>query len=49
MGVAAVRVERLEEIAPAIQQALAHDGPFLIDLLLEGNVKPDLIGVRCGQ
>jgi benzoylformate decarboxylase len=49
MGVAAVRVERPEEIAPAIQQALAHDGPFLIDVLLEGNVKPDLIGVRCGQ
>lgn len=49
MGVAAVRVEHPEEIAPAIQQALAHQGPFLIDLLLEGNIRPDMIGIRCGQ
>lgn len=49
MGVAAVRVEKPEEIAPAIQQALKHQGPFLIDLLLEGNVQPEMIGVRCGQ
>jgi benzoylformate decarboxylase len=49
MGVAAVRVEKPEEIAPAIRQALDHQGPFLIDLLLEGNVHPEMIGVRCGQ
>lgn len=49
MGVPAVRVEKPEEIAPAIRQALDHKGPFLIDLLLEGNVNPDMIGVRCGQ
>jgi benzoylformate decarboxylase len=49
LGVAAVRVEKPEEIVPAIQQALAHPGPFLIDLLLEGNVHPEMIGVRCGQ
>lgn len=49
MGVAAVRVEKPEQVAPAIQQALAHQGPFLIDLLLEGNVHPEMIGVRCGQ
>lgn len=49
MGVAGVRVEKPEQIAPAIQQALAHKGPFLIDLVLEGDVRPDMIGVRCGQ
>lgn len=49
MGVEAVRVEQLEEIAPAIKQALAHKGPFLIELVLEANVHPEMIGVRCGQ
>jgi len=49
MGVAAARVEKPEDIVPAIQQALSHQGPFLIDLLLEGNVHPEMIGVRCGQ
>ena len=49
MGVEAVRVEKPEAIAPAIKQALAHNGPFLIDLVLEGNVHPEMIGVRCGQ
>lgn len=49
MGVAAVRVEQPEEIAPAIKQALSHQGPFLIELILEGNVHPNTIGVRCGQ
>jgi thiamine pyrophosphate-dependent acetolactate synthase large subunit-like protein len=49
MGVAAVRVERPEEIAPAIEQALSHQGPFLIDVVLEADVHPELIGVRCGQ
>jgi len=49
MGVEAVRVEKPDEIAPAIAQALSHKGPFLIDLVLEGSYKPELIGVRCGQ
>ncbi len=49
MGVAAVRVETPEQIRPAIEQALAHAGPFLIDVVLEGNVHPEMIGVRCGQ
>jgi benzoylformate decarboxylase len=49
MGVPGVRVEKPEEIAPAIQQALATPGPFLIDLVLEGDVHPELIGVKCGQ
>jgi benzoylformate decarboxylase len=49
MGVEAVRVEKPQEIAPAIRQALAHPGPFLIDLVLEGNVHPEMVGVKCGM
>jgi benzoylformate decarboxylase len=49
MGVPAVRVEKPEQIGPAIDQALSHKGPFLIDVVLEANVRPDMIGVRCGH
>jgi benzoylformate decarboxylase len=38
MGVAGVRVEKPEEIGPAIKQALEHDGPFLIDLVISDDV-----------
>ncbi len=31
----ALRVKRREEVAPAIEQAMAHDGPFLIDFMVE--------------
>jgi benzoylformate decarboxylase len=49
MGVAGVRVEKPWEVGPAIQQMLAHPGPFLIDLVLESDTHPELIGVTCGQ
>lgn len=49
MGVEAVRVETVEQIEPAIDRMLSDDKPFLIDLVLEGSVRPDLIGVKCGQ
>ncbi|MEM8830393.1 MAG: thiamine pyrophosphate-binding protein [Cyanobacteria bacterium P01_G01_bin.19] len=49
MGVEAVRVETVEEIAPAIKKALEHDGPFLIDVVIESDVRPEMIGVKCGQ
>jgi len=49
MGAQGVRVEKPWEIAPAIQQMLAAPGPFLIDLVLEGDTHPELIGVTCGQ
>lgn len=49
MGVDAVRVERPEDIAPAIDRMLSDDKPFLIDLVLEGDFKPDLINKICGQ
>ena len=47
--VAGARIERPEEIAPAIRQMLEHKGPFLLDVAIEGNVHPEMIGVRCGQ
>jgi thiamine pyrophosphate-dependent acetolactate synthase large subunit-like protein len=49
MGVQSVRVEKPWEIAPAIKQALAHPGPFLIDLVLEGDTHPERVGATCGQ
>jgi len=49
MSVEAVRVEHPDQVGPAIQQAFSHDGPFLIDVLVEGDVHPELIGVTCGQ
>ena len=49
LGVAAVRVEQPEQIGPAIQKALQHEGPFLIDLVLAKDVPSSKIGVKCGQ
>jgi thiamine pyrophosphate-dependent acetolactate synthase large subunit-like protein len=49
LGAGSVRVEKASEIGPAIQQALAHRGPFLIDLILEGDSHPDRVGNTCGQ
>lgn len=49
MGVEGVRVEKPPEIASAIQKALTHKGPFLIDVIVEANVHPEMIGVKCGQ
>lgn len=49
MGVEAVRVAKPEEIGPAIKRMLADDKPFLIDLMLEGDFHPELVGVKCGQ
>lgn len=48
-GVRSARIETADQIGPAIEQALAHPGPFVIDVLLEGDVHPELIGVKCGQ
>lgn len=35
LGVPGIRIEKPAEIAPAIQQALAHQGPFVLDVVLE--------------
>jgi benzoylformate decarboxylase len=48
-GIEALRVERPEQVAPAITRMLQHPGPFLIDAVIEADVHPKLIGVRCGQ
>ena len=34
-GIAGVKVTRREEVEPAIEQAMAHDGPFLINFMVE--------------
>jgi thiamine pyrophosphate-dependent acetolactate synthase large subunit-like protein len=49
LGVASVRVELPEQIRPAIEQALAHKGPFLIDLVLTNEVPHTETAVKCGQ
>lgn len=49
LSVQAVRVEKPWEIGSAITQALAHPGPFLIDLVLDGDTHPERIGNTCGQ
>jgi benzoylformate decarboxylase len=49
LGVAARRVELPHEVAPAIREMLGHPGPYLIDLVLEADVRPGQVGVKCGQ
>jgi len=39
VGVSGTRVTQPQEIGPAIQAMLVHKGPFLVDLVLEGNVQ----------
>ena len=48
-GVKAERVYKPSQVEPAIIRMLEHDGPYLINLVLEGDVHPELIGVHCGQ
>jgi thiamine pyrophosphate-dependent acetolactate synthase large subunit-like protein len=38
MGVPGWRVERPEDIAPTLRKAIAHDGPSLVDVVLESPV-----------
>ena len=49
MGVPGLRVNTETDILPAVDQALATKGPFLIDVLIAGDVTPELIGVACGH
>jgi benzoylformate decarboxylase len=49
MGVEAVRVEKPEEIRPAVERMLASRKSFLIDLMLENDTHPEMIGICCGQ
>jgi len=49
MGVQGARIEKPDQIGPALDKALSHKGPFLLDVVVEGNVKPEMVGMRCGQ
>jgi len=44
-----VRVEKEEDIAPAIERMFADDKPFLIDLVLEGDHRSDWVKTNCAQ
>jgi benzoylformate decarboxylase len=48
LGVDAVRVERPDQVVPAIERMLATDEAFLVDLVLGGDVRPDLVARTCG-
>lgn len=48
-GVAGERVWRPDQVPGSIDRMLSHKGPYLINLVLEGDVRPDLVGVHCGQ
>jgi benzoylformate decarboxylase len=49
MGVAGIRVEHPWEIDAAVEQMLAHPGPFLLDLVLKSDTHPERVGATCGQ
>ncbi len=38
MGVTSERIEKPEALAPAMQRALKHDGPVLLDVVVDGTV-----------
>ncbi|MGK3986307.1 thiamine pyrophosphate-binding protein [Sorangium sp. So ce136] len=48
MGVPAARVERPEQVGPAIQQALGTPGPFLVDVVIAGDARWREAGA-CGE
>lgn len=48
-GVSAERVVRPDQVEDAIGRMLNYDGPYLINLVLDGDIRPELIGVHCGQ
>ncbi|BCM94216.1 benzoylformate decarboxylase [Abditibacteriota bacterium] len=49
MGVQSLRVDKPWDITAAIEQMLAHPGPFLLDLVVAGNTHPERVGNTCGQ
>ena len=48
-GVDGERVWNPEQVPAAIERMLNSTGPYIINLVLEGDVKPELVGVHCGQ
>jgi benzoylformate decarboxylase len=49
LGVRASRVEQSWQIEGAIKEMLSYNGPYLIDLVIESDVRPDKINSHCGQ
>jgi benzoylformate decarboxylase len=49
VGVPGARVEKPGQIEPAIAKMLAHDGPFLLDLVITGEVPDHWVYTKCGQ
>jgi thiamine pyrophosphate-dependent acetolactate synthase large subunit-like protein len=49
MGVPGVRVETPDQIAPALKQMFADDGPFLLDLVVDSAVPGHFVYHKCGQ
>lgn len=49
LGVDAVRVEKPDQVGPAVEQMLAHDGPFLIDLVLGSEIPGHSDAVAAGR
>jgi benzoylformate decarboxylase len=49
MGVPGTRVERPEQVSPAIKKMFETDGPFLIDLVVTSHVPGAKINCKCGQ
>jgi benzoylformate decarboxylase len=49
MGMDGERVWKPSQVRPAINRMLASSGPYLINLVISGDVHPELVGVRCGQ
>jgi benzoylformate decarboxylase len=49
LSVESARIAKPAEVGPALARMLAHPGPFLLDVQLEGDTHPELIGVRCVQ
>jgi len=49
MGVPGMRVERPDQIAPAIQRMLGTKSPFLIDLVVPSHGPGDMDECKCGQ
>jgi benzoylformate decarboxylase len=47
--VSAETVTKPDEVKPAIERMLASKKAYLINLVLDGNIHPELVGVHCGQ
>jgi benzoylformate decarboxylase len=48
-GMDAERIWSPAQVPEAIDRMLAANSPYLINLVLEGDIKPELVGVHCGQ